>query len=279
MAARDEKSPLLALPLELRILVYEHLLSSHPNRVHALYHDRYGKQGSFDIHPTILRVNKQIYSEAVAILYDTIHVRIYLGTPVGFYPEGIVEPPELFRTDDEEDIKSMHELDWQTVPSTGKNLKSHEQTQPDESLKSQEWLEGAAPGYIYPHCLKRLRGIQLVTSRPALWGVGQCGHYLSHTGQIVLQILRLLAEEQVPKSTGAKHIKVTFQPDWDPAEAPRLLRDRKLGKLKQAVVRLLKTLQSRTDAKIEIEDVFLRSSNEQDADVEDWEMYLLAAYW
>ena len=215
MAAGDEESSLLALPLELRRLVYEQLLSSDPNRVHALYHDRYGKQGCFDLHPTILRVNKQIYSEAVSILYDNAHVRLYLSTPVSFYPEGINDPPELFRTDHEEDNKSINELTWQTVPSTGKGPKSPEHVQPKKGLKFPERVKGAAPGYIYPHCLQRLRGIQLVTSRQALWGNGQCGKYLSHTGQTVLQILRLLAEEQVPKSTRTKHIKVTIQPELE----------------------------------------------------------------
>ena len=47
--------------------------------------------------------------------------------------------------------------------------------------------------------------------------------------------------------------------------------------MKQAVVRLLKTLQSRTGAEIEVEDIFRRLDVE-DADVEEWEQLLLAAY-
>lgn len=36
-------SPLLALPLELRIKIYVQLLSPYPGRVYILYHDRHGR--------------------------------------------------------------------------------------------------------------------------------------------------------------------------------------------------------------------------------------------
>lgn len=57
-----QASPLLILPLELRAKIFEELLCPNPGRVYTLYHDRQGRQASFNIDPTILRVNEQIYS-------------------------------------------------------------------------------------------------------------------------------------------------------------------------------------------------------------------------
>ena len=72
------------IPLELRTKIYKELLNPDPKRVYTLYHNRHGREASFNIDPTILRVNKQIYAEAILILYNTTSFRINLDTPVLF---------------------------------------------------------------------------------------------------------------------------------------------------------------------------------------------------
>lgn len=274
MAATTQASPLLVLPLELRLDIYKQLLSPDPDRVCILYHDKQGRKASFDLDPAILRVNKQIYSEAVSILYDTASVRLYLATPVlmqctgGNYPDGIVDPPALFRTYTGGDTKPATNLDQCTPPSTVKGLDFEGRP------------ESTSQGYIYPHCFQRLCQIQLVTSRHAIWGDGQSGSYFSHTGQTVLRILRLLAEGWATTSSGTKRLKFTIQPDWRTVESQLLMRNGEMEEKTRAIVGLLKALKRRTNAEIEVEEgVFtktLRELNMEEVDVDEWERVLLA---
>lgn len=271
MAATTQLSPLLALPLELRTKVYEQLLTPDPDRIHTLYHDRHGREASFGIDPTILRVNKQIHSEAASILYDTANIRIYLATPVvaqctgGNYPDDIVDPPDLFRKDTEGAAKATTKLDWPSGPWTDFEGRR---------------LESTADGYIYPHCFQRLRKIELVTSRHAVWGDSQCGSYFSHTGKTVLRILKLLADEQVIKSSKTKRLKFTIQPDWRTVESQLLMRNGEMDIKTKAIVGLLKALKRRTDAEIEVEEgVYTKTLRElemEEVDIDVWEELLLA---
>ena len=274
MAATTQASSLLALPLELRNKIYEGLLGPDPDRAHTLYHDRYGREASFGIDPTILRVNKQIYSEAVSILYDTANIRIYLATPVvrqctgGNYPDRIVNPPDLFRTDSEEAFKLTNKVDWRTAPSTVKGM------------RFKGGLKSGVEGYIYPHCFQRLRNIRLATSRHAVWGARRGGSYFSHTGKTVLRILKLLARDQVSKSPMTKSLKFTFQPDWRTVEPQLLMRNGEMDNKTKAIVGLLKALTRRTDAEIEVEEgVFTKTLREvkmEEVEVDKWEKVLLA---
>lgn len=275
MSSTIAASRLLSIPIELRTKIYRDLLSPDPARVHTLYHDRHGREAPFDIDPTILRVSRQIYSEAVSILYHTANVWIYLATPVvmqctgGNYPDGDADPPDLFRTDAREAVKPASRLSsWHTAFSTVKCLE----------LEGQP--ESTAEGYIYPHCFQRLRNIELVTSRHAIWGDGQCGSYFSHTGQTVLRILKLLAEEQAPDSPTTKRLKFTIQPDWRTVESELLMRNGDMDKRTKAIVGLLKALKRRTGAEIEVaEGVFTKTLREwkmEEVEVDEWEKVLLA---
>ena len=271
MTANTQASPFLALPLELRTKIYENLLSSDTARIHTLYHDRHGRTASSNIHPTILRVNKQICSEAISILYDTVNVRIYLATPVvlqctgGNYPDHIVDPPDLFRQGTEGAVKAANGLDWRFAPSTVRGF------------QSEKLPDSAAEGYIYPHCFQRLRKIQVVTSRHAIWGDCNCGSFFSHTGQTVLRILRLLAEGQ---ATRRKRLKFTLQPDWRTVESQLLMRNGDMDKRTKAIIGLLKALERRTDAEIEVEEgAFTKTLKKlvmKEAEIDEWEKVLLA---
>ena len=261
MAANTKASPLLALPLELRIEIYKELLGPNPARVHTLYHDRRGREASFDIHPSILRVNKQTYSEAISVLYDTVSVRIYLGTPAILYPDNI-EPPELFRNETPGAVKSTDRLEWPTSPPTV------------EDLESDRRLEPAVQGYIYSHCFRRLRKIELATSCRAIWRDSRCGSYISLAGQIVLRILKLLAQEQVTKPPVMKRFRFILP------HSQSVMRSGEMDKRMKAIVGLLKALKRRVDAEIEFErgdfKETLNNWNMEETEIDDWDKWLMA---
>lgn len=274
MASSTSVSPLLALPLELRIAIYEQLLSPDPARIHQLYHDRNGREASFDIDPTILQVSKQIYSEAIPILYENASVRLYLATPVvvqctgGNYPDGNVDPPDLFRKESNRAIDTAKKLKWRIGAPTV------------HGLEIEERLDSQYQGYIYPHCFQRLRKIQLVTSRHAIWGDSQCGSYFSHTGQTVLRILKVLAEEQAIKPPMTKRFKITMRPTWRTVESQLLMRSGEMDMKTKAIIGLLKALKRRTGMDIEVEEgaftKTLRELKMEEVEVDKWEKVLLA---
>lgn len=82
MITTPAPSPLLALPQELRTKIYEELLCPEPAQLLTLWHDRNGRRGSLNLHPSILRVNKRIHYEAVSLLYDNNIFEINLTAPV-----------------------------------------------------------------------------------------------------------------------------------------------------------------------------------------------------
>ena len=270
MVSDVQASSLVTLPLELRMKIYEELLNPDPERVHTLYHDRHGRQASFNIDPTILRVNKQIYSEAISILYDTINVRINLDALVvrqctgGNYPDKLVDPPSLFREDTEATVEIANQLPRRTR---------------DRRLEFEALFGSTAQGYIYPHCFQRLRKIHLVTARHAIWGAAMGGSYFSHSGKLVLRILKLLASGQTTKAPMIKHFKLTYHPSWPTFESQMLLGNGESDKKTKVVVGLLKALKRRTDAEIEVEEGALAKTlgelELEEAEIDEWEKVLL----
>ena len=165
LASRDQQFPFLRLPCELRSLIYRNLLCPEPDDIKILYHDRYGRRKSFNIHPSILRVNRQIYAESVSFLYDHNIFKIFLATRVvkqctgGQYPDHIPEPQSLFRC------------------------------HPTPHTRSQ--------GLIYSDCLARMRHLEIEIAMTSVWGSTRWGYYLSHIGLLILKILESLAEQEV----------------------------------------------------------------------------------
>lgn len=165
LASRDQQFPFLRLPCELRSLIYRNLLCPEPDNIKILYHDRYGRSKSFNIHPSILRVNRQIYAESVSFLYDHNIFKIFLATRVvkqctgGHYPDRIPEPQPLFRC--------------HSTPHT----------------RSQ--------GLIYPDCLARMRHLEIETAMTSVWGSARLGYYMSHIGLLIVEILKSLVTQEV----------------------------------------------------------------------------------
>ena len=270
MVSDVQASSLFTLPLELRTKIYEDLLNPDPARVYILYHDRHGREASFNIDPTILRVNKQIYSEAISILYDDISVRINLDTLVvrqctgGNYPDKLVDPPNLFREDTEATVEIANKL-----PRRAR----------DRRLKFEALYGSTAQGYIYPHCFQRLRKIHLVTARHSIWGAAMGGSFFSHTGKLVLRIFRLLASGQTTKAPMIKQFRLTYHPSWPTFESQMLLENGEMDKRTRAVVGLLKALKRRTDAEIELEEgavtMTVGELKMKEAEIDEWEKVLL----
>lgn len=93
MAACTSTPSLLNLPMELKLKIYQMLLCPDPLQVYTLYHSSYGRRNAFNLHPAILRVNRQLHSEAILLLYNTNVFMIYLV-------KGKLEIPSLKRHGD-----------------------------------------------------------------------------------------------------------------------------------------------------------------------------------
>ncbi|KAL8941445.1 MAG: hypothetical protein Q9216_002250 [Gyalolechia sp. 2 TL-2023] len=162
----------LSLPPEIRQLIYDELLVLRPDQDHLLYHDRSGGNRSLPVHPHILRVNKQINTEATSALYGRNMFQLSLSTPVmkqcsgSFYPRRFGKKVVLPRNDS----------DAQFI--------RYDQGQ----------------GFMYPHCFQRLAYIEITIGASSIWGNSGTGVYFSHIGDLVLELLRLLAEESVDEA-------------------------------------------------------------------------------
>ncbi|KAK3170647.1 hypothetical protein OEA41_002728 [Lepraria neglecta] len=201
-----QASPLLILPLELRTKIFEELLCPHPGRIYTLYNDRQGREASFNIDPTILRVNKQIYSESVSLLYNSNVFEINLTTPVVFqwsggnYPDRIPDPPPLFRNDDGSVFRGTTRGGGRVKQSPARKERLNA---PEEAMNQ----EG-----IYPYCFQRLRHIRLLTSRDAVWGDTGGGYFFSHTGELIMRMLSELSREE--STSVPKALEFVIFPEW-----------------------------------------------------------------
>lgn len=144
MAATSITPSLLGLPLELKLKMYQMLLCPDPLKVYVLYHDRHGRGDAFNAHPAILRVNRQLHSEAISLLYNSNVFEIYLAT-------GVMETTTY--RDQCSGGKSASHMKTHT-----KLLRkpSNEATRKDDQIS----LDPGVEGIIYPHCLQRIRRSQ-----------------------------------------------------------------------------------------------------------------------
>jgi len=202
MAASSFTPALLDLPLELKLKIYQMLLCPDPHKVYTLYHDRHGRGDAFSVHPAILRVNRQLHSEAVSLLYNSNLFEIYLAT-------GVMETTSLMDH-------------WRGGKSAGL-VKDHtkllrkplnEETRKEGQIS----LDTGVEGIIYPHCLQRIRHLSLVTSRSAMigWDAGSIDDpYVTQTGELILEILRYLCEESAPMEARRKRLHLTIMSNWE----------------------------------------------------------------
>ena len=181
--ASPTSSRFLSLPPEIRHLIYQELLLGAVHwrfpkwhdtsyRSYVLYNDRTGRQQKLLIHVAILRTNKQINAEATPILYSQNAFLIDLSSRVtyqgngGMYPDRRGKAPYLF-------------------------LSAGEDTHQEQF---------SVPGVIYPYCVQRLSNIEIVVSAGSIWGsMFMGGEFFTHIGELLLDLLRLLALDGNPQ--------------------------------------------------------------------------------
>ncbi|KAL8648979.1 MAG: hypothetical protein Q9210_004678 [Variospora velana] len=182
----------LSLPLEIRHLVYDQLLICPLSQPCLLYHDEIGRTNPLHLHPHILRANKQINSEATFKLYEGNAFKIDLSTQVttqctgGVYSDRYEAPQALIRK------------------------------APGEP--PQRYSRSA--GMVYPHCLRRLADLEIIIPSGSIWGSAMGGSYFTHIGKLVLELLRLLAEDAAedtaePRSPAKKRLTLTVEKRWN----------------------------------------------------------------
>ena len=175
------ETPLLRLPMELRLKIYEELLCPYPAQRLRLYHDRHGRKKSMNLHPAILCANKQIHDEATELLYDGNIFEIWLATRVviqctgGSYPDSLVDPPPLLQEEPACETSSVAE---------------------SEACQNKErrYRTSAELGIISPHSLRRMRHIRLITSPSALWGHRRGPGFCTDIWDTILEILECLCK-------------------------------------------------------------------------------------
>ena len=73
------------------------------------------------------------------------------------------------------------------------------------------------PGVIYPHCVQRLSNIEIVVSAGSVWGsMFMGGEFFTHIGELLLDLLRLLAHDGNPQpSHTQKRLVITVKKRYD----------------------------------------------------------------
>lgn len=187
---KEPVSPFLSLPLEICHIIYDELLVCKADSPRLLYHDRLGRHEKLFLNPQILRANKQINAEATSVLYKQNSFQIDLSTRVvkcagGMYPgrHRAPNPPYLLR---------MHTR----IPG----------------------IYFRRPGLIYPHCFQRLASIEIIISADSVWGSGRRCSFFSHVGELVLELLQILADDRTDQfSRTKKRLGLTVKKNWVPS--------------------------------------------------------------
>ena len=160
-AASPKKAHLtFALPIELRKIIYHHLLHTSPNQTKLLFHDKTPDHRHLDLHPAILRVSRQTYADAVPILYGDNTFKISL--------RGVTE-----------ESGRQVLLDHCLKPANFLRSKAFQPTPETQS------------GLISRSALHSLRHLELDFSYDSFWGSAH-QPYLSMTAELILEILDIL---------------------------------------------------------------------------------------
>lgn len=163
-------SAILALPQELRSQIYSGLLCPKPDHPLTLFCAPQGRPAALDIHPAILRSNKQIYREALPLLYSNVYkfdlTNSYQG-PTCCSPGQ--DFARLFLSTNVQILESTR--DW-VYAEDGKLL--------------------STKATIYPSAFRQLRHVEILTADHAVFGWGMLGSYWSQCGYLVNRILGYL---------------------------------------------------------------------------------------
>ena len=245
---------LLTLPLELRNIIYSELLSSKRSKPLTLYDHRKGREALFDLYPSILRTNKQSYVEAVSYLYKHNVFLLHLDGPIsrgcdiGDYSneKRLILP--LYRCDDAPHTAVSIDGEYFNRPT---KLVTHTNQHKEiyEDCRCHPPIPG--PGPIYPHIFRHLAHIELFIGAFSMWQQSKDGMSFTHTRKVVLDTLRLLAEEEIEEDLVVKKtLKVQVRAKWVPDnlflgdQGPSLSREEGQA-LKANMLALLKEIKKR----------------------------------
>ena len=222
MATNLQTPTLLTLPIELRNIIYSELLSSKRSQPLILYDSGKGREAVFDLHPSILRSNKQIYAEAISYLYKKNTLQLDLARPFsggcdGRYYSNHRRPIlPLFRCDDTI-IHTAVLVDGE-YDDRPRRIVTHITPRPERYQDCRCHLPPLpGPGPIYPHVLRRLAHIELIVGATSMCDTSKDGAFLTHMGKVFLDILRLLAEEEIEEGLVTKKtLRVEILAKWVP---------------------------------------------------------------
>ena len=130
----------------------------------------------------ILRVNKQINHEATSLLYEQKRFLIDLTSPI-----------------DVSCVRPRNE------PIPPRALFRHNPDSPSSRHFRQ-------PGIFDPYIFKRLANLEIITSSNAIWVNAMMGDFFSHAGELFLEILRVLADEE--ESGTRKRLQITIHKEF-----------------------------------------------------------------
>lgn len=203
----------LDLPVELRTMTYELLLCTESKRI--CFRDN-SLPDETDLYPSILRVNRQVYSEALPVLYDSNVFELYYPRICKYHNQ------DLFRYDC--DKNPLEQLDW------------FERDWEGNRQAPRSFIEGYHIAGIPRHRLRRVRHLEIFTRFDGVSGMGYHLYYAASNRGVIIDVLRSLIsmppenEGEGPSIKGQRTLKFTFTPlDWDPnrptyASERRLLR-------------------------------------------------------
>ncbi|KAL8852685.1 MAG: hypothetical protein Q9221_002445 [Calogaya cf. arnoldii] len=178
----------LSLPLELRHQIYSELLITSFSEPVLLWHDRKGREKSTSIHPQILRVCKQINAEAAPLLYERNILRLDMMTP-----------------------------EYYSCTVRTNIGRSQAFIRGDAALWTRHFEQ---PGLLSTSCLQRLAHIEFVISIRSVWAKRPRKYHdvWSGTGNLFVQLLRLLAEEEINESLlkKKKRVVIIVYKDYNP---------------------------------------------------------------
>lgn len=188
----------LDLPIELRMMTYELLLCTKDRKI--CFRDNC-LPNKTDLYPSILRVNRQVYSEATPVLYDSNVFELYYPRICKYHNQ------DLFRYDCDSD--PFDRLDW-----FARDWKGNRQA---PSCFDEDYHIAGIPR----HRLRRVRHLEIFTRFDGCSGIGYHLYHAASNRGVVIEVLRSLIsvppkyEGEGSSSNGQRTLKFTYTPlDW-----------------------------------------------------------------
>lgn len=201
----------LDLPIELRIMTYKLLLCTKDKKI--CFRDN-SLPNETELYPSILQVNRQVYSEAISVLYDSNVFELYYPRICKYHNQ------DLFRYDCDSD--PVDRLDWFARDWEG----NREAPRP---FNEDYHIAG-----IPRNRLRRVRHLEIFTRFDGCSGIGYHLYHAASNRGVIIDVWRSLIsvppkyEGEGPSSIGQRSLKFTYTPlDWS-SDRPMKASERRL---------------------------------------------------